>query len=207
MVSFHCAQFLTSANALAGCPPDLGAEVAFAGRSNAGKSSALNVITNRRALARISKTPGRTQLINFFTLSEEERLVDLPGYGYARVPARVRAHWRQLMGDYFQHRQSLAGLIVIMDVRRPLMPYDQQMLAYGGAAGLPMHILLTKADKLSRGAASGVLQKTRAQLDPRVTMQLFSALKNTGVDEAREHIGAWLDNGNAQSKEKDPDAD
>jgi GTP-binding protein len=206
MVSFHSAEFLTSANALEGCPPDRGAEVAFAGRSNAGKSSALNVITNRRALARISKTPGRTQLINFFSVAPETRLVDLPGYGYARVPARVRAHWRQLMGSYFQERQSLAGLMVIMDVRRPLMPFDLQMLAYGGAAGLPMHVLLTKADKLSRGAASGVLQKTRAQLDPRVTIQLFSALKNTGVEQARAQIAVWLGASGEVQKEKDPGA-
>ncbi len=202
MVSLNSAEFLTSANALSGCPEDTGHEVAFAGRSNAGKSSALNVITNRRALARISKTPGRTQLLNFFEVAAHARLVDLPGYGYARVPARVRAHWRSLMGEYFQQRQSLAGLVVIMDVRRPLMPYDQQMLGYGGEAGLDMHILLTKADKLSRGAGSGVLQKTRAQLDPRVTIQLFSALKNTGLDEARERIANWL-----SLKEKDLDAD
>lgn len=202
MVSLQNAEFLTSANELSGCPGDQGKEVAFAGRSNAGKSSALNVITNRRGLARISKTPGRTRLINFFQVASDARLVDLPGYGFARVPARVRAHWRSMMGDYFEHRQSLIGLVVIMDVRRPLMPYDQKMLGYGGEAGLDMHILLTKADKLSRGAASGVLQKTRAQLDPRVTIQLFSALKSTGVDEARERVSNWL-----APKEKDLDAD
>ncbi|MFK8015648.1 MAG: ribosome biogenesis GTP-binding protein YihA/YsxC [Gammaproteobacteria bacterium] len=205
MVHLNDAEFLTSANALAGCPPDQGAEVAFAGRSNAGKSSALNVITNRKALARISKTPGRTQLINFFQVTSGARLVDLPGYGYARVPARVRAHWRSLMGEYFEERQSLAGLVVIMDVRRPLMPYDQQMLAYGGAAGLPMHVLLTKADKLSRGAGGGVLQKTRAALDPRISMQLFSALKGTGLDQAREQVAHWLSPD--AHKEKDLDAD
>jgi GTP-binding protein len=202
MVSLHSAHFLTSANALKGCPPDVGAEVAFAGRSNAGKSSALNKLANQRGLARTSKTPGRTQLINFFEVQAGARLVDLPGYGYAKVPPRVRAHWRSLMAEYFESRQSLAGLIVIMDVRRPLMPFDQQMLAYGGAAGLPMHVLLTKADKLSRGAGNGALQKTRAQLDERVGIQLFSALNGTGLDQARARVLEWLGH-----KEKDLDAD
>ena len=192
MVSLRSAHFLTSANALSGCPPDDGVEVAFAGRSNAGKSSALNRVTDQRGLARTSKTPGRTQLINFFELTPEQRLVDLPGYGYARVPPRVKAHWQALMGDYFEQRQSLAGLIVIMDVRRPLMPFDVQMLTYGGAAGLPMHVVLTKADKLSRGAGQSALRQTRAQLDERVSIQLFSALNGTGLDPLRAQIDAWL---------------
>lgn len=183
---------MTSANALSGCPPDSGTEIAFAGRSNAGKSSALNRVTDQRGLARTSKTPGRTQLINFFSVTEDQRLVDLPGYGYARVPPKIKAHWEQLMVEYFEHRQSLVGLIVIMDVRRPLMPFDVQMLTYGGAAGLPMHVVLTKADKLSRGAGHAALNKTRGQLDERITVQLFSALKGTGLDELREVAEAWL---------------
>ena len=193
MVSLRSAHFLTSANALSGCPPDDGVEVAFAGRSNAGKSSALNRVTDQRGLARTSKTPGRTQLINFFEVTAQQRLVDLPGYGYARVPPRVKAHWQALMGDYFEQRQSLAGLIVIMDVRRPLMPFDVQMLTYGGAAGLPMHVVLTKADKLSRGAGQSALRQTRGQLDDRISIQLFSALKGTGLDALRDRIDQWLD--------------
>ncbi len=192
MVSLRSAQFLTSANALSGCPADQGAEIAFAGRSNAGKSSALNRVTDQRGLARTSKTPGRTQLINFFSVTESARLVDLPGYGYARVPPKVRAHWRSLMGEYFELRQSLVGLIVIMDVRRPLMPFDIQMLTYGGAAGLPMHVVLTKADKISRGAGQAALAKTRDQLDDRISIQLFSALKGTGLDDLREVASTWL---------------
>lgn len=193
MITFSSAAFIKSANSLDGCPPDSGAEVAFAGRSNAGKSSALNVITGRRALARISKTPGRTQLLNFFSVGEERRLVDLPGYGFARVPDRVKRHWRGLMEDYFQHRQTLMGLVVVMDSRRPLMPFDLEMLAFAGSAGLPVHVLLTKADKLSRGAAAAAFRKTRAELDPRIGLQLFSALDGRGVEEGREVVRVWLE--------------
>ncbi|MEM6639488.1 MAG: ribosome biogenesis GTP-binding protein YihA/YsxC [Pseudomonadota bacterium] len=192
MVSLRSAHFMTSANDLSGCPPDAGVEVAFSGRSNAGKSSALNKIVDQRGLARTSKTPGRTQLINFFAVTESQRLVDLPGYGFAKVPPRIKAHWQRLLAEYFEQRQSLAGLVVIMDVRRPLMPFDVQMLQYGGAAGLPMHAVLTKADKLSRGAAQGALQKVRSQLDDRISAQVFSALKGTGLDELRATVTAWL---------------
>ncbi len=192
MLRFQEARFIRSANQLDGCPPDSGAEVAFAGRSNAGKSSALNAITGRRGLARTSKTPGLTQLLNFFDLGEDRRLVDLPGYGFARVPPAVQRHWEALMGQYFEHRRTLRGLVVIMDVRRPLMPFDEQMLVYAGAAGLPVHVLLTKADKLSRGAAAAAFRKTRQALDERVGLQLFSALDGRGVEEAREVVAAWL---------------
>lgn len=197
MVSLSSATFVKSANSLSGCPPDVGIEVAFAGRSNAGKSSALNAITQRKALARTSKTPGRTQLINFFDVAEERRLVDLPGYGFARVPDRIRQHWRELMGEYFQSRQSLAGLVVVMDVRRPLLDFDLQMLSFAGATGLPVHTLLTKADKLSRGAGAGALQQVRKALDSSIGVQLFSATHGLGHDQARAAVSAWL---NAKGK-------
>ncbi len=146
------AAFLTSANGAAQFLPDVGAEVAFAGRSNAGKSSAINAIVNRRQFARTSKTPGRTQLVNFFALGEERRLVDLPGYGFARVSDAMRAHWDKLLTAYFHSRSSLKGLILVVDVRRNLADHDEQMMAF--AAGLPIHVLLTKADKLKRGQAA-----------------------------------------------------
>ncbi|MEM7083352.1 MAG: ribosome biogenesis GTP-binding protein YihA/YsxC [Pseudomonadota bacterium] len=192
MSRFQVAEFLKSANDIGGFPPDSGAEVAFAGRSNAGKSTAINVLTQRRGLARTSKTPGRTQLINFFRLPDNRRLVDLPGYGFAKAPKPIQRHWRTLMGDYFAHRQCLSGLIVMMDARRPLMPFDEQMLEFAGSAGCPVHILLTKADKLSRGAAAKSFEQTRRQLADGVGIQLFSALKKQGLDEAREVLAAML---------------
>ena len=153
MSTLSQAEFVISANRPAQFPPDKGSEVAFAGRSNAGKSSALNAIAGRKSLARTSKTPGRTRLVNFFALPDGDRLVDLPGYGYARVPEAMRRHWRHLMEAYFNQRRSLAGLILVMDVRRPLTEYDRQMLAWSEGVGCLTHILLTKADKLSRGKA------------------------------------------------------
>ncbi len=194
MSQFQTIQFLKSANDVGGFPPDTGREVAFAGRSNAGKSTAINVITQRRGLARTSKTPGRTQLINFFQLpTDDRRLVDLPGYGFAKAPKHVQRHWHALMGDYFEQRKCLSGLIVMMDSRRPLMPFDRQMLDYAGESGCPVHILLTKSDKLSRGAAAKSFEQTRKQLSPGVGIQLFSALSKHGVDEAREVVGEFLD--------------
>ncbi|MFK8029973.1 MAG: ribosome biogenesis GTP-binding protein YihA/YsxC [Gammaproteobacteria bacterium] len=192
MSRFQTVQFLKSANDIGGFPPDEGHEVAFAGRSNAGKSTAINVLTQRRGLARTSKTPGRTQLINFFELPDSRRLVDLPGYGFAKAPKNVQRHWQELMGDYFEHRKCLSGLIVMMDSRRPLMPYDRQMLEYAVEAECPVHILLTKSDKLSRGAAAKSFQQTRKQLAEGVSIQLFSALKKQGVDEAREVLASLL---------------
>jgi len=166
--------------------PDEGAEVAVAGRSNAGKSSAINVIVNRRQFARTSKTPGRTQLINFFELHDDERLVDLPGYGYAKVAISVQRHWSELLQCYFETRKSLRGLIMVVDIRRQLREFDRQMLAYATSANLPVHILLTKSDKLKRGQAATALLQVKKELDESATVQLFSALNKTGSDQARE---------------------
>jgi GTP-binding protein len=187
MAAYPQVRFLTSANKLGQLPPDTGAEVAVAGRSNAGKSSAINAITQRKGLARTSKSPGATRLLNFFELDSGRRLVDLPGYGYAKVSGDMRAHWGTLLTGYFEGRKSLQGTIVVMDVRHPLTEHDRSMLELASSRGLPVHILLTKADKLGRGAGSNALQAVRRQL-PRggsVTAQLFSALVGDGVQEAR----------------------
>lgn len=192
MPPYSQVEFLTSANTVAQFVADDGAEVAFAGRSNSGKSSAINAILARRGLARTSKTPGRTQLVNFFSVGDQLRVTDLPGYGYARVPEAVRRHWGKLMDAYFRHRESLAGLFIVMDVRRPLTDFDQGMLGWAAEAGCPVHILLTKADKLSRGAASAALLSVRKQVGETATVQLFSALKGTGVDTARARLDALL---------------
>jgi GTP-binding protein len=207
MSSFSQAEFLISANRPAQFPPDKGSEVAFAGRSNAGKSSALNAIAGRKSLARISKTPGRTQLVNFFALPDGDRLVDLPGYGYARVPEAVRRHWRHLVEAYFYQRRSLAGLILVMDVRRPLTEFDRQMLAWSEGVGCLTHILLTKADKFSRGKASAMLNEVRSAVDAETSVQLFSATKKTGVDQAREAVLALMNRqpaGSANDRQKNP---
>jgi len=192
MSHYPNAAFLTSANAKSQFLPDTGAEVAFAGRSNAGKSSAINAIVNRRQFARTSKTPGRTQLVNFFSLDDERRLVDLPGYGFARVAESVRAHWGLLLTEYFRSRKSLRGLILVVDVRRGLTDFDAQMMAFADDVVLPVHILLTKADKLKRGQAANMLQATRKAVGERATVQLFSALKRTGTDEARAVLDRLL---------------
>lgn len=185
-------EFITSANRSSQFVADQGKEVAFAGRSNAGKSSAINTITARRGLARTSKTPGRTQLVNFFEIEPGQRLVDLPGYGFAKVPEAMRRHWRALMEAYFEGRESLAGLFVVMDCRRPLRDFDLQMLSWAEYKQCPAHVLLTKADKLSRGKASAALHATRRELADNITVQLFSALKHTGVDEARAQLDEML---------------
>lgn len=202
MSSFSQAEFVISANRPAQFPPDKGSEVAFAGRSNAGKSSALNAIAGRKSLARTSKTPGRTQLVNFFVLPDGDRLVDLPGYGYARVPEAVRRHWRHLMEAYFNQRRSLAGLILVMDARRPLTEFDRQMLAWSEGVGCLTHILLTKADKLSRGKASAMLHEVRSAVDSETSVQLFSATKKSGVEQAREALVALLNRQPAESASK-----
>ncbi len=192
---YRQARFLTSASRLAQCPPDEGWEVAFAGRSNAGKSSAINSLTRNHKLARTSKTPGRTQLINFFELTGHQRLVDLPGYGFAKVPQAVKREWTRTLEHYLQHRQSLRGLILLMDVRHPLQPFDQQMLDWALAAAMPVHILLTKSDKLKKGPAKNTLLKVRGQLASHadmVTVQLFSALKHTGHEELVAVLNGWL---------------
>ncbi len=192
MSAYPDAQFLTSANKRSQFVPDDGREVAFAGRSNAGKSSAINAILGRRGLARTSKTPGRTQLVNFFGLAEGVRITDLPGYGYAKVPEAVRRHWGNLMDDYFHQRESLTGLFIVMDARRPLTEFDQGMLGWARAAGCPVHLLLTKADKLSRGAAASTLLGVRREVGDAASAQLFSALKGTGLEQAREVLDRFL---------------
>lgn len=182
------ARFLDSVHSLRQLPAGEGREVVFAGRSNAGKSSALNAITGRKDLARTSKTPGRTQLINFFGLDERRRLADLPGYGYAKVPEQMKRHWRELMSKYVETRASLAGLVIVMDARRPLTDFDVQMLEWIGANGLPTHLLLTKADKLSRSEASKTLRGVRDAVQEVATVQMFSAVTKEGVDEARGKV-------------------
>ncbi len=192
---YRSAEFLTSASKLSQCPPDEGWEVAFAGRSNAGKSSAINSLTQNRKLAKTSRTPGRTQLINFFRLSETQRLVDLPGYGFAKVPQAVKREWTRQLENYLRRRHSLRGLILLMDVRHPLQPFDTQMLGWAIEAGMPVHILLTKADKLKKGPATAALLRVRAELKEHrdlITVQLFSALKHTGHDELISVLDAWL---------------
>ena len=190
-VNFRAARFLTSASRLSECPPDEGWEVAVAGRSNAGKSSAINCLTGNSKLARTSKTPGRTQLLNFFSLSSHQRLVDLPGYGYAKVPEAVKRSWGHRIEQYLQNRRSLRGLILVMDVRHPLTEFDWSV-----AADMPIHILLTKADKLKKGPAKNTLLKVRGALAGHadlVSVQLFSALKKTGLEEVQGVLQAWLE--------------
>ncbi len=200
MSLFQNAAFYISANKMADLPPPIGVEIAFAGRSNAGKSSALNTLANHNRLAYVSKQPGRTQLINFFCLNPERGddkfLVDLPGYGYAKVPESIRKHWQGVLSAYLTERTSLAGLVLVMDSRRPLTPLDIQMLDWFCYTGKPVHVLLTKSDKLSRNEAKQALFKTRKALTEgwggNVTVQLFSSLKREGVKETEKMIGGWL---------------
>lgn len=192
MSQFPNAKFITSANKVAQFVPDTGSEVAFAGRSNSGKSSAINVIVNRRQFARTSKTPGRTQLINFFALREQARLVDLPGYGFARVADAVREHWGRLLTAYIEDRRSLHGLFLIVDIRRGLSDYDRRLLQLTEPSSLPVHVLLTKADKLKRGQAANTLLSVSKELAERATVQLFSALNRQGVDQARDALEQFL---------------
>jgi len=190
------ASFMLSAAKVDQCPEDQGFEVAFAGRSNAGKSSALNTLTHA-SLARTSKTPGRTQLLNFFRLDDYRRLVDLPGYGYAKVPIPLKQHWQKHLEAYLGSRASLKGIILLMDVRHPMTDFDKMMLDWSVASGMPMHILLTKADKLTYGAAKNTLLKVQTEIrkgwGTGVTAQLFSAPKRSGTDEAYEVLAGWLD--------------
>ncbi|MEM1403901.1 MAG: ribosome biogenesis GTP-binding protein YihA/YsxC [Pseudomonadota bacterium] len=192
---YRRASFFTSAAKVSQCPEDSGWEVAFAGRSNAGKSSAINSLTGNKKLARTSRTPGRTQLINFFTVGEEQRIVDLPGYGYAKVPQKIKDAWNRQLEAYLRERQSLRGLILLMDCRHPLQSYDQQMIGWAAQADMPMHLLLTKADKLSKGPAKQQLMQVRgkvAHLGDLVSCQLFSALKHQGHEELIEVLDRWL---------------
>jgi GTP-binding protein len=190
---YRRARFLTSAHTFKQVPPDQGWEVAFAGRSNAGKSSAINALTEQTHLARTSKTPGRTQLLNFFELDEQRRLVDLPGYGYAKVPFEIQQHWQFTLETYLQNRQSLQGLIIMMDIRHPLMPFDIQLLKWCEISNLSVHILLTKADKLSRGNSLTVLHKVKSLLKQNnVSVQLFSSLDKIGLEAAYSKLNEWL---------------
>jgi len=192
---FRRARFRLAAHELHQLPADAGAEVAFAGRSNAGKSSALNRICDQVGLARTSKTPGRTQQLVVFDLDAERRLIDLPGYGYAKVPTNLRDHWRELIDAYLTNRQSLRGVVLIMDSRHPLKDFDRLMLQYCRDINLACHVLMTKVDKLSRGDAAATLLSTRREMGPLcpgASIQAFSSLDRIGIDEARRVIGGWL---------------
>lgn len=190
--SFKSAQFMTSAATFAQCPADAGAEVAFCGRSNAGKSSAINALTDQKGLARTSKTPGRTQLINFFSLDDSRRLVDLPGYGYAKVPVSVKEHWHQHLDDYLRGRASLRGMVLLMDIRHPMKDFDEMMVEWSRESELPLHILLTKADKLKRGAQQNSLMGVRKNLPGHATVQVFSATKMLGINDLQRVLRTWL---------------
>ncbi len=194
MSLYQQAAFLTSANQIKQLPNDEGYEVAFAGRSNSGKSSAINVLTNQKNLARTSKTPGRTQLINFFQLDTERRLVDLPGYGFAKAPQAIKLHWQKVLERYLNERHCLKGLILLMDIRHPLTEFDTQMLEWCQYVDVPTHILLTKSDKLGSNKANNSLQqvKTKIKKLDNTSIQLFSALKRTGITELQTCLNDWF---------------
>lgn len=193
---FHQAKYLLSAHTLGQLPPDQGVEVAFAGRSNTGKSSVINTLTRQRALAKTSKTPGRTQQINFFVLNQWSRLVDLPGYGYAKVPEAAKKHWGAVLAAYLTNRKSLQGLVLIVDIRRGLQEFDLRLLEWSRLGGLPVHVLLNKSDKLSRQAATQALGAAQQQLDSGgcsgASLQLFSARDKTGVAALEAWLNQWL---------------
>jgi len=192
---YNTIRFLKSAASISDLPEDQGAEVAFVGRSNSGKSSAINTITGVSRLARTSKTPGRTQLINFFVLDDYRRLVDLPGYGFAKVPDAIRLQWQRLIEEYLSTRHCLNGLILLMDIRHPLKDFDWQMIEWALAETLPIHILLTKSDKLKRGAAQNALLSVRKALsgyEEYVSVQLFSAFSGIGVEIAQQKLQDWF---------------
>lgn len=193
---YHQAKFINSAPRLQDAPPDQGWEIAFAGRSNAGKSSAINTLVQQNALARVSKTPGRTQLLNFFELDEQRKLVDLPGYGYAKVPEAIKREWGKMMETYLSQREALCGIVLVMDIRHPLTDFDQQMLGWCEHIKLPMHVMLTKSDKLKFGAAKNTLLQVQRELSQReipITAQLFSALNKTGIDEIHAVLDNWFE--------------
>lgn len=192
---YHQTSFLLSAPSLEHLPPDEGAEVAFIGCSNVGKSSAINTITGITGLARSSKTPGRTQTINFFTLDVHNRLVDLPGYGYAKVPLQLKQRFQQMINDYLKTRECLKGLILLMDIRHPLKEADQRLIEWTLQCEVPLHILLTKSDKLGHGAAAATLRQVEQNLHswaPSTTVQLFSSLDHTGLDKVHIVLNDWL---------------
>lgn len=192
---YQNAKFLLSVAKLSQLPPDQGAEVAIVGRSNSGKSSVLNQLTQNKSLARVSKTPGRTQHINLFGLDDERRIADLPGYGYAEVPPAVKAHWEKTLDAYLRTRECLKGLVLVMDIRHPLKEFDKQFLAWSNACELPVHILLNKSDKLKIGAIKKTLMEVKKALEvyeSPVTVQTFSALKGIGVKEFQEVLREWF---------------
>lgn len=195
-IRFHQTRYLQSAHTMAQLPPDRGVEIAFAGRSNTGKSSVINTLTRNKALARISKTPGRTQQINFFALDHGSRLVDLPGYGYAKVPEAVKRHWADLLKTYLEQRKSLHGLVLIVDIRRGLQEFDMRLLEWVQIYDLPVHVMLNKSDKLSRQAATKALHAMQQLLDERgwagTSLQLFSSLKKIGLDTLEDRLRQWL---------------
>ncbi|NRN29977.1 ribosome biogenesis GTP-binding protein YihA/YsxC [Photorhabdus heterorhabditis] len=193
--NYHMTRFITSAPDIRHLPQDVGIEVAFAGRSNAGKSSALNALTKQKSLARTSKTPGRTQLINLFEVEEGIRLVDLPGYGYAEVPEEIKRKWQKALGEYLQKRECLLGLVVLMDIRHPLKDLDQQMIQWAVAMNVPIMVLLTKADKLTSSARKSQLIKIRgelANLNGDIQVEYFSALKKIGIDKLQHKLDIWF---------------
>ena len=205
---FQNAKFFTTVNHLKDLP-DTPAEIAFVGRSNAGKSSAINTLCNHVRLAYVSKTPGRTQHINFFELANGGFMVDLPGYGYAQVPEAIRAHWVKLLGDYLQQRQALIGLVLIMDARHPLKPLDVQMLDFFHITGRPVHILLSKADKLSKNDQIKTLSAVKKALKPfaerqQISVQLFSSLKKQGIEEVNNVVAAWFAAAAEQAEAENP---
>lgn len=193
-IHYNQATYLTSATCLAELPADDGIEIAFIGRSNAGKSSAINTIVNIKGLARTSTTPGRTQMINFFMINEGRRLVDLPGYGYAKAPAEMKEKWQQTTADYFEKRESLEGLVLVMDARHPLKEMDQQLISWCADFQVHLHILLTKSDKLTPNQQKKTLFSVQKALDGMntVSVQLFSSLKKAGVDDARAKLDEWF---------------
>ncbi|RDE89383.1 YihA family ribosome biogenesis GTP-binding protein [Aggregatibacter aphrophilus] len=194
-LNYHKTHFLTSAPNLKSLPEDSGIEIAFAGRSNAGKSTALNALTNQKNLARTSKTPGRTQLINLFEVEPQCKLVDLPGYGYAAVPEQMKQQWQHTLGEYLQKRECLAGIIVLMDIRHPLKDLDQQMIEWAVSADLPILLLLTKADKLSQSERSKQVKMVREAILPfqgDIQVEAFSALKRTGIDRLAAKLDSWF---------------
>ncbi|MDG2090125.1 MAG: ribosome biogenesis GTP-binding protein YihA/YsxC [Gammaproteobacteria bacterium] len=194
-LDYRNASFLTSAGTLSQCPEDNALEAAFIGRSNAGKSSAINILTEQPKLARTSKTPGRTQLLNYFEITDGHYLVDLPGFGYAKVPPKMKQKWEKELTRYLEERQSLQGVILLVDIRHPFKDSDMMIIDWASRAEIPLHILLTKADKLKHGAAKATLLAAQKQLKPHgknISLQLFSALKGSGVNDLRKQLNAWL---------------
>lgn len=194
-LDYRNAHFLISASTLSQCPEDTALEVAFIGRSNAGKSSAINVLTEQPKLARTSKTPGRTQLLNYFEIAEQRYLVDLPGFGYAKVPPNLKLKWQKELTRYLEERQSLQGVILLVDIRHPFKDSDMMIVDWASRAEMPLHILLTKSDKLKHGAAKTALLSAQKELKPYgelISLQLFSALKASGVDGLRKQLNNWL---------------